>query len=277
MIDIHHHLLFDLDDGSRTLEMSIDMAAMALADGITHVVCTPHANERFPFRPELNRARLNALEEALLAKGIGPLVLGLGCDFHLMYENVEDALHAPTRYTINGRNYLLVEFPEYSISPNTSETLYDLRLSGMTPIITHPERNPILLKQPERMAEWLSTGALIQITAASLHGRFGQQSQRGCDWLLERNWVHFIATDAHNLASRPPQMRTAYNTIAAKYGEETAQRLCVDNPRCAFEGLPLPAQPELLDLSKEVDPLRSESARKAGKTGFFGRLFSGNQ
>jgi protein-tyrosine phosphatase len=254
MIDIHHHLLFDLDDGSRTLEMSIDMAAMALADGITHVVCTPHANERFPFRPELNRARLNALEEALLAKGIGPLVLGLGCDFHLMYENVEDALHAPTRYTINGRNYLLVEFPEYSISPNTSETLYDLRLSGMTPIITHPERNPILLKQPERMAEWLSTGALI-----------------------ERNWVHFIATDAHNLASRPPQMRTAYNTIAAKYGEETAQRLCVDNPRCAFEGLPLPAQPELLDLSKEVDPLRSESARKAGKTGFFGRLFSGNQ
>jgi protein-tyrosine phosphatase len=276
MIDIHHHLLFDLDDGSRSLEMSIDMAAMAVADGITHIVCTPHANERFPYQPEVNRAKLSALEEALLTKGIGPLILGIGCDFHLMYENVADALHQPTRYTINGKNYLLVEFPEYSISPNTSETLYDLRLSGMTPIITHPERNPILVKQPERMAEWLSTGALIQITAASLHGRFGQHAQRGCDWLLERNWVHFIATDAHNLASRPPQMLTAYRTIAEKYGEATAERLCVTNPRAAFEGSPLPPQPELLDLGKDLDPLRDDSIRKSGKPGFFGRLFSSN-
>jgi protein-tyrosine phosphatase len=275
MIDIHHHLLFDLDDGSRSLEMSIDMAAMAVADGITHIACTPHANERFTFSPEINQERLSAIEEALLAKNIGPLTLGLGCDFHLMYENVADALLHPTRYTINGKGYLLVEFPEYSISPNTSETLYDLRLSGMTPIITHPERNPILVKQPERMAEWLSTGALIQITAASLHGRFGQQARRGCDWLLERNWVHFIATDAHNLASRPPQMWTAHRTIKEKYGEETAERLCVTNPRAAFEGLPLPPQPELLDLGKEFDPLSDDSARKSGKPGFFGRLFSG--
>jgi len=275
MIDIHHHLLFDLDDGARTLDMSIDMAEMALADGITHIVCTPHANERFRFSPEVNRQKLTAIEEALVAKGIGPLALGLGCDFHLMYENVEDALLHPTRYTINGKSYLLVEFPEFSISPNTSQTLYDLRLSGMTPIITHPERNPILVKQPERMAEWLSTGALIQITASSLHGRFGQQAQRGCDWLLERNWVHFIATDAHNLASRPPQMRTAYRTLCEKYGEETAERLCVTNPRAVFEGLPFPAQPELLDLSHEIDPFRPEkSSKKSHKPGFLGRLFN---
>jgi protein-tyrosine phosphatase len=280
MIDIHHHLLFDLDDGSRSLEMSIDMARMAVDDGITHIVCTPHANERFRFDPEVNRARLSTLEEALLVKGIGPLIFGLGCDFHLMYENVEDALRNPTRYTINekgnGYGYLLVEFPEFSISPNTSATLYDLRLSGMTPIITHPERNPILVKQPERMAEWLSTGALIQITAASLHGRFGQQAQRTCDWLLERNWVHFVATDAHNLASRPPQLQTAHRTIAEKYGVATADRLCITNPRCAFDGLPLPQQPPLIDLGKELDPLPSEGNRKSGKPGLFGRLFSGN-
>ncbi len=271
MIDIHHHLLFDLDDGSRSLEMSVDMAAMAVEDGITHIVCTPHANERFAYQPEVIRERLNAVEEVLLARGIGPLALGIGCDFHLMYENVEDALHRPNRYTINQKNYLLVEFPDYSISPNTNETLYDLRLSGMTPIITHPERNPILSKQPERMGEWLSTGSLVQITAASLHGRFGQVAQKTCHWLLERNWVHFIATDAHNLTSRPPQMRAAYDSVAEKYGEETAQRLCVSNPLAVFEGQQLQAQPDLLDLGKDVDTLHASGSRKQG---FLSRLFS---
>ncbi len=278
MIDIHHHLLFDLDDGSASLDMSVAMAGMAVQDGITHIVCTPHANERFPYDPELIRERLNVLEEVLLAKGIGPLALGIGCDFHLMYENVEDALHRTKRYTINQKNYLLVEFPDYSISPNTSATLYDLRLSGMTPIITHPERNPILSKQPERMSEWLSTGSLVQITAASLHGRFGQTAQKTCHWLLERNWVHFIATDAHNTTSRPPQMRAAYDAIAGKYGEEAAQRLCVTNPLAAFEGRVLEAQPQLLDMGDDLDSLDASrdgsSSRRKNKPGFLSRLFS---
>jgi protein-tyrosine phosphatase len=278
MIDIHHHLLFDLDDGSRSLEMSVAMAEMAFADGITHIVCTPHANELFPYRPEIISQRLSELEETLIAKGIGPLVLGTGCDFHLMYENVEDALHQPSRYTINGKGYLLVEFPDFSISPNTSSIFYDLRLSGMTPIITHPERNPILARQPERMAEWLATGALIQITAASVNGRFGQQAQKVCHWLLERNWVHFLATDAHNLTSRPPQMRAAFDHVAEKYGEATAIRLCVNNPRAAFEGAPLPLQPDLLDISAETDPRGSSGSkgggRKSRSPGFFSRLFS---
>ena len=276
MIDIHHHLLFDLDDGSRSLDMSIAMAEMAVADGITHIVCTPHANERFVYKPEVIRERLSQLEEKLLTRGIGPLILGTGCDFHLMYENVEDALHQPTRYTINGKSYLLVEFPEFSISPNTGSTFYDLRLSGMTPIITHPERNPILSKHPHRMGEWLATGALIQVTAGSLSGRFGEQAQKVCHWLLERNWVHFLATDAHNLTSRPPQLRAAYDDVAGKYGEATAERLCVSNPRAAFDGTPLPHQPELLDLGAENDPLRSahKGGNKKGSTGFFGRLFS---
>ena len=159
MIDIHHHLLFDLDDGSRSLEMSIAMAEMAVNDGITHVVCTPHASERFQFDPALNQEKLKVLRSAVSKD----LTLGLGCDFHLMFENIEDAIANPTKYTINGKNYLLVEFPEYSISPNTAATFYDLRLSGMTPIITHPERNPILQRHPERLAAWIRDGALVQV------------------------------------------------------------------------------------------------------------------
>ncbi len=268
VIDIHHHLLFDLDDGSRSLEMSVAMVEMAIADGITHIACTPHSSERFRFQPSLNQERL-----AELKKAVGDRIeLGLGCDFHLMYENIEDALHAPTKYSINGKGYLLVEFPDFSISPNTAATFYDLRLSGMTPIITHPERNPLLSKQPERMSEWLATGALIQITAASLHGRFGQNAQQVCHWLLERNWVHFLATDAHNLTTRPPQLRAAYDVVSEKYGAATAERLCVTNPRAAFFGEPLPAQPEMLG----IDEARDAATRKPGqkKQGMMSRLFS---
>jgi protein-tyrosine phosphatase len=267
VIDIHHHLLFDLDDGSRTLEMSVAMAEMAIADGITHIVCTPHSSERFRFQPALNQERLAEIQSAVGDR----IELGLGCDFHLMYENIEDALHSPNKYTINGKNYLLVEFPDFSISPNTAATFYDLRLSGMVPIITHPERNPLLSKQPERMAEWLATGALIQITAASLSGRFGQKAQQLCHWLLERNWVHFLATDAHNLTTRPPQLRAAYATIEQQYGSEAAERLCVTNPRAAFYGEALPGQPEMLALDEGGDL----TARKPGqkKTSVLGKLF----
>ena len=271
MIDIHHHLLFDLDDGSRSLEMSIAMIEMAIADGITHIVCTPHSSERFKYQPAVNQERLELLRAAVGDR----IQLGLGCDFHLMYENIEDALHAPAKYTINGKGYLLVEFPDFSISPNTAATLYDLRLSGMTPIITHPERNPLLSKQPERMGEWLAAGSLIQVTAASLHGRFGQNAQKVVHWLLERNWVHFLATDAHNLTTRPPQLRVAYNAVSEKYGQAAAERLCVTNPRAAFNGDPLPEQPEMLGLDDSQDG-SGKSAQKSGqkKQGVLGRLFS---
>jgi protein-tyrosine phosphatase len=124
------------------------------------------------------------------------------------------------------------------------------------------------------MGEWLSTGSLVQITAASLHGRFGQVAQKTCHWLLERNWVHFIATDAHNLTSRPPQMRAAYDSVAEKYGEATAQRLCMSNPLAVFEGQPLQAQPDLLDIGRDVDTMHASASRKSGRHGFLGRFFS---
>jgi protein-tyrosine phosphatase len=124
------------------------------------------------------------------------------------------------------------------------------------------------------MGEWLATGALIQITAASLHGRFGQAAQQVCQWLLERNWVHFVATDAHNLTTRPPQLRVAYDAVAEKYGEETAERLCVTNPRAAFNGEPLPEQPEMVGLEAGHDASSGKSGPK--KTGVLGRLFRAN-
>src|SRR5579883_1667804 len=118
------------------------------------------------------------------------------------------------------------------------------------------------------LSAWLREGCLVQITASSLTGRFGRTAQSFAFDFLDKNWVHFIATDAHNLTSRPPIMSEAYKILEDKYGRETAQRLCVENPRAAFEGAPLPPQPDLLGLVGELEGKQ--------KKGFFSRLFAGS-
>jgi protein-tyrosine phosphatase len=261
MIDIHHHLLFGLDDGPSDIEISLAMAEMSMQNGVTHIVCTPHSSEHYKFDPASNLERLQKIRQRLGDR----IQLALGCDFHLMYDNIEDAIAHPARYSINGKQYLLVEFPEHSISQNMKEIFFRLSMAGLTSIITHPERNPVLARHPEKMGDWLRSGSYIQITAASLTGRFGKGAQRVSHDLLRRNWVHFVATDAHDLTSRPPMLREAYKLISEKYGVETADRLCKHNPRAAYFGEPLPPQPEPEGLHPEPDVKQS--------SGLFSKMF----
>lgn len=262
MIDIHHHLLFGLDDGARDIETSVAMAAMAAADGITHIVCTPHANSHYCFDPAENRERLAQLRQRVGDK----VTLGLGCDFHLSIDNIEDALRNPTRYTINQKQYLLVEFADFSIPTRISEVFYEFLLSGVQPILTHPERNAVILQHPKRLDGWIEQGCLVQVTASSLTGRFGRDSRRFAQRLLDENKVHFLATDAHNLNSRPPRMKEAFDFVAKHHGEDTAQRLCVDNPRTAFFGEEMPAQP--------VREKKEASTSRAGDRSLISRLLN---
>ncbi|HEX3437262.1 MAG TPA: CpsB/CapC family capsule biosynthesis tyrosine phosphatase [Pseudacidobacterium sp.] len=262
MIDIHHHLLFGLDDGSPDIDTSVAMAEAAANDGITHIVCTPHANDRYHFDPEVNRTRLNALHERVNGK----ITLGLGCDFHLSYDNIEDALKNPTKYTINQKSYLLVEFADLMIPATITEAFYEMMVAGMRPIITHPERNLTIQRHPERMVPWLEQGCFVQVTASSLTGRFGRTAQSMAFAFFDRNWVHIIATDAHNMTSRVPIMSEAYKIIEDKYGKETAQRVCVETPAAAFHGAEPPAQPEPRGID-EVLPGKQ-------KKGLFSRFFA---
>lgn len=261
MYDIHHHLLYGLDDGPATLEQSLAQAEMAIADGITHIVCTPHSSDRYTYQPEENAARLAELRSRLG----GRIQLGMGCDFHLSYENIEDAIEHPTKYSINGGPYLLIEFPDFGIPNRITEAMYELRLAGMTLIITHPERNPTLKSKPQKIADWLRAGHLVQITAGSLTGRFGGSAQKFSEELLNKRWVHFLATDAHNTESRPPKMREAYDHVARIHGEEYARQLCVINPKAAYDGTELPEQMPTNDLYEEGEPKRGLFTRLFGK------------
>lgn len=255
MIDIHHHLLYALDDGSTDLETSLKMAEIAIGDGITHVVCTPHANSEYAFSPEENAARLACLREKLGER----LTLGQGCDFHLSYDNIESALQQPARYSINGKQYLLVEFPDFGIPQNISSSFHEMFVAGIIPILTHPERNLTLMQNPEKLSEWIEMGCLVQVTAGSLMGRFGKGPQRISQQLVASRSVHVIATDAHNTTSRPPVMSGAYKYLADKFGEEEAMRLCIENPRRIFYGEALPVQPrpdDEIDEEEQTPPLR---------------------
>jgi len=209
MVDLHQHLLPGLDDGSPDLDTSIAMARMAVEEGITHVVATPHASSRYDFEPTLIAERLAVLRGALAEHGI-PLQLGTGCDFHMSYENIRDALAHPRKYTLNASAYLLVELPDLAISPHVGELLYQLRLSGMVPILTHPERNPRLQADDERIKDWLRHDLLVQVTASSVLGQMGKAAER--------------------------------------YGEQYADRLCTGNPLAVFEGRDLAEQDEPLHL-----------------------------
>jgi len=235
MVDIHHHLLFGLDDGSNSIDTSVAMAKMAVADGITHVVCTPHANGVYEYSPRVNAAKTDELRARLAAEGIA-LTLGSGCDFHLSFDNVTRAKADPARFSINGLGYLLVEVPDYGLPPGLTETFYELQLAGLTPILTHPERNPTLQNDPTRLADWLRGGVLIQVTADSLTGHKGKHAQRMAHDLLEKRWVHFLATDAHNTTSRPPRMREAHDLVATKFGASYAHCICVIHPLAVFLG-----------------------------------------
>jgi protein-tyrosine phosphatase len=251
MIDIHHHLLWGMDDGASSLETSMAMAKMAADDGITHIVCSPHSNGQYFYDPPIIDARIAELQGLLDRDAVG-VKLGRGCDFHMSYENIQEAKLDPKKFSINGLGYLLVEVPDYGLPRGLTEIFYQLQLTGLTPILTHPERNPTLQNDQDRIAEWLQRGVLVQVTAASVLGRMGKHAERMAHELLENRWVNFLATDAHNTTSRAPKMREAFELVAKKYGPDYAHLLCVSNPLAVFSGKPLPPQLEPLNLYDEL-------------------------
>jgi protein-tyrosine phosphatase len=241
MVDIHSHILPGLDDGAESMETACAMAEMAIADGITHVIGTPHASSEYRFIPDLVQLRRDEIQ----SRFEGRLILATGCDFHLSFENLQDIRHDSTRFTLNQKDYLLVEFADYSIPPSLDRALHELRLAGLHPIITHPERNPLIRSQPERLFAWLRQGCYAQVTAQSLFGKFGSSAQEMAEQWLDAGAVHFIASDAHNVTSRPLRLKEAFEQLMQTHGEEVARALLVDNPLAAFEGRPLPFVPEI--------------------------------
>ena len=176
---------------------------------------------------------------------VGPAPeLSLGCDFHLSYDSLQEVLAVPERYTINGSRYLLVELSDFSIPTQVADCFLKLGDRGVTAVITHPERNAILRQTPQRVLEWAELGCVIQVTANALTGFWGSGVARTAVWLLEREAVHVLATDAHDAQHRVPILSQARDLVLQIHGAEVAQALVEDNPRAILAGHPLPYSPK---------------------------------
>ena len=233
MVDIHCHVIPAIDDGARSWEIAEKMCSIAVSDGITHIVATPHANGEFKYDRD---SHFRLLQE-LNTRTNGKLRFSLGCDFHVSYENLEHLFADPADFAIGDTKYLLIELNDFSIPPNYQELLFRMRSKlGMTPILTHPERHPSLQRHPEQVKRWIDAGCLVQVTANSFTGHWGRRAQSAAMWLLKNGAVHVIATDAHDTDRRPPILSQARKLAAAVVGNAVASRLVEDNPLSIVEG-----------------------------------------
>jgi protein-tyrosine phosphatase len=240
VIDIHCHILAEVDDGPKSWDVAQEMCRIAAEDGIEHIVATPHASERYRYDRENLHQRLEYLRQLA---GQSPR-FSLGCDFHLSYENLQDVLTRPDYYTIENSRYLLVELSNYSIPAQIAECFSRMAGVGITPVVTHPERNPILQQSPQRVLPWVELGCAVQVTASSFTGEWGERAGGVARWLLERDAVHVLASDAHDDKHRRPVLSGAREKVETIRGADVARALVEDNPRAIIGGQPLPYFPE---------------------------------
>ncbi|MCL6621888.1 MAG: hypothetical protein K6T55_07255 [Syntrophobacterales bacterium] len=244
MIDLHVHILPGLDDGPRSWEAALQMARLAVADGITTVTATPHLfARRVVEMSRLNDAdRILAAAEELrrrLKEADISLEVAVGCEAPLCPEMLE-LLEEGRLLTVNGKGrYLFLEMPETAIPPATEDICFRLISRGLTPILTHPERHPLFRDRPERLAGLVKLGCLAQITAGSITGDFGWRVSRFTRKLLKAGLVTVVASDAHDSRRRPPRISPAVARLRRWLGESQAQALVLDNPAKILAGQPL--------------------------------------
>src|SRR5690625_3766291 len=201
MIDIHSHILPGVDDGAKDEQASIDMAKAAINEGITHIVASPHhKNGVFDnYRDEI-QMQVTVLNDLYKMHEIDLTVIP-GQEVRIYGEVVEDFKNGALQM-VNDSKYMLIEFPSASVPRYADQLFYDMQMEGIQPIIVHPERNQELLKNHDKMYSFIKAGVLSQVTAGSILGKFGKDIQEFSEQLIEANLTHFIASDAHNTASR---------------------------------------------------------------------------
>lgn len=234
--DLHHHLLHGLDDGATDLDTAVAMARLALADGITTVVATPHTYDGvYNVERAAAAAALAELAVALAAAEL-PLEVRLAAEVHL-HESIPERLADDPTLSLDGHGrYLLLELPHQGPPPSLPDFLFRLATRGTTAVIAHPERNLAVRKNPAIAIEWAERGSLLQLTAGSLSGAFGEPIRVCAEHLLREGAAHLVATDAHSPRKRPPLAQAAAAAITAIAGADCAQMLLVTNPRRILAG-----------------------------------------
>ncbi|SEI77101.1 protein-tyrosine phosphatase [Alkalibacterium gilvum] len=222
MIDLHCHILPGIDDGAKTMADSIAMAELAISEGITHILATPHHMNRSWINDKQKVLSLvDELQEELDRRQID-LTIFPGQEVRLYGDILKGIKDNQILFIDEQKQYVLIEFPTETVPTYAERLFFDLQSHGKTPIIVHPERNHDILKHPDRLKNLVDKGALAQLTAASYTGGFGSKIQKFSKQLIEANLVHFLASDAHNVTNRAFHMQEAYDKLSKEYGTSKA-------------------------------------------------------
>jgi len=247
VIDLHSHILPGIDDGARSLEISLEMARLAVADGIHTMACTPHIYPGLYMNdaPGIARAR-DALQAELDARGIA-LRLVSGADVHLV-PGLLSGLREGRIPTLNGSRYVLLEPSHHVAPPRFEESVFQLVVAGYTPVITHPERLTWIETHYPVFVQMIQQGAWMQVTAGALTGLFGPDAQYWGEKFLGEGHTHILATDAHSSGGRIPRLSEGLAVAERLLGRTEAARLVNERPQAILDDLspslvaPLPEQ-----------------------------------
>lgn len=230
MIDIHTHVIPGVDDGPQSWGEAIEMCRMAWEDGTKVMVATPHAyNGLYGQEGQDISEEIVVLKHKLKACGIGLEILR-GAEIHSRPDLPEILERMPTLTLNSSGNYFLLEFPHTFIPPNVEQLIFQLTLKGFIPIIAHPERNMQVQRDVSLIEALIEKGALCQVTAMSISGHFGQRASKCVEELLQSEFVHLVASDAHSVENRPPVLSEAYRVVEKKMGNKKAKELFELNP-----------------------------------------------
>lgn len=266
MIDLHSHILPGLDDGAADVEVSVAMARLAVADGVTQMACTPHVLPgKYPNTSANILPAVAALQAVLDARGI-PLTLLAGGDVHVDWD-LPDKLAAGEIPTLNGSRYFLLEPPHEILPPNLELLASRLLDAGFVPVITHPERLGWIKKHYGVIERLGAMGCPLQLTAESIVGGFGRAPREYAERMLDAGIVSLFASDAHSARWRKPLMFAARQVVAEGWGEDVAEDLFLTRPAAIASNTLLPPLPKRPGGS----PRRRTSAKEQ-KTGFLRKI-----
>jgi tyrosine-protein phosphatase YwqE len=248
MYDLHSHILAGIDDGARDLAESLEIARIAVASGVLAMAATPHSSEllQYDYTAAFIQARVEHLQAELRASDI-PLTVYAGAEVFAEHDTVTKIKDGRLA-TINNTRYVLLEPPFDSLPVFFERLLFDLQTSGYVPVLAHPERNAAVIHDPALLYGWSRRGILAQVSTASLLGGFGSRVRETARLLVQRHWVHLVASDAHHPIVRPPGFALVLAELRRLAGEDVARRLTVDVPEAILADrvpdLQAPEEPE---------------------------------
>jgi protein-tyrosine phosphatase len=254
MIDLHAHILPAMDDGSPDMETSLEMARVAVADGIVVMACTPH------IMPGMYNHTSSGIDQGFVGfqqklqeAGI-PLDVVVGCEAHNRPDFIK-ALTGGQLPTINNSRYVLFDPPRMVPPPRLEEMLSAVLEEGYVPVITSPEKLKWIDSHFEVLERLVDCGVWMQLSAGSLTGHNGRQSRYWAEKLLNSGMIHILATDAHNLISRPPILSEAYELARAIVGADEALNLVSTRPINILDNEPAENSPPVFfEVKRATEP-----------------------